>query len=193
MLTLGRAPETPDSTEEKACLFRHPPLACVLLTVTLKNSGTKPVVLDWSEGCGDNGLSFDMQISDGSWKPFPRDYDQLSICTRNTLGTKRLSPGDSYEEHVRLGQANLHLDSSYPPLLDEQPIHAPHRSYAGYEFLTTPGPRTVRARWSVNGCVATDKPRPGTRRNPFFAEEYCEPGTHAKRDALQSNELAVSH
>ena len=192
-LTLTQASEPSDSSPRKLCLADHPPLACVLLTITLKNSGSKPIVIDWSEGCGDNGLSFDMEISDGSWKPFPRDYYQLIVCTRNTFGIKRLSPGDSYEEHVRLGNANLGLDASYPPL-DDDSIQARHPSCAGYQFLTTPGPRIIRARWSIRGCLATYKPKPDTMRNPFSSSEYCAQGTVPKPGLLllESNELSLS-
>jgi hypothetical protein len=187
ILSQDKALEPSESTAHKTCLSNHPPLACALLTITVKNEGTE-TVLRWSMSCGDLGIGFDLKKSDGGWEPFTMGGD-LPICSRNMLEVRKLSPGDSYVQHIRLAD-RFYTGTAFPPP-DDGLIHPHHQ---GYEFLTAPGPHTIRARWYVDGCVASDKLTPGGVLEAFAARSLCVAGTEVKQQfiVLQSDGLTLS-
>ena len=83
ILSEDAPPEPSDSTELKNCVARHPPLACVLLTVTVKNEG-RETVLTWWSTCGEPDMDFDLQKSDrklGTISPAPIDYPDVTSVT----------------------------------------------------------------------------------------------------------------
>jgi hypothetical protein len=156
-----------------------------MLTITVKNEGPE-TVLRWTGSCGDTSLGFDLQRSDGNWESFP--VSELPVCGRNVLELQRLSPGESYVWHLRLADPALYLDTGP----DDGLIHP---NLQGYGFLTRPGPHTIRAHWYVNGCVASNKLKPGSSLgDPFAARSLCAQGTEPKQQfiVLQSNELRLS-
>jgi hypothetical protein len=187
LLSQAQTPEPSDSSALKTCLNNHPPLACVLLTITVENARTE-TILRWSMSCGAGGVGFDLKKFDGSWEPFANGGD-LPICTRNVLDVQRLSPGESYVQHIRLADP-FYTDTAFPPP-DEGLIHPRHQ---GYAFLTAPGPHIIRARWYVDGCVASEKLKAGGLLEPFTARSMCVPGTEVKQQfiVLRSNELNLS-
>lgn len=192
ILSQDATPEPSDSSELRTCLARHLPLACVLLTITIKNDGAETVLAWWST-CGDTGMAFDLQKSDGSWEPFPpaplSDRD-IPLCSRNFTYVQKASPGESHVEQIRLADVFLYLDTALPPL-DDGLIHPRH---PGSAFLMAAGPHTIRLRWHVVGCIASGKLKPGDVPNAFTAQSLCVAGTEVNPRfvALQSNELNLS-
>jgi hypothetical protein len=186
ILSQDQTLEPSESTALKTCRSNHPPLACALLTITVKNEGTE-TVLRWTMSCSDVGIGFDLKASDGSWEPFTMG-DDLPLSSRNILEVQKLSPGDSYVKHIRLAD-RFYTGTAFPPP-DDALIHPRHQ---GYEFLTAPGPHIIRARWYVDGCVASDKLKPGGVLEAFAARSLCVAGTEVKQQfiVLQSDELTL--
>jgi hypothetical protein len=135
---------------------RHPPLACALLTVAVKNEG-RETFLTWWSTCGEPGMDFDLQKSDSSWEPLPPapvdyrgDPRDLPACSRSFTYVEMLSPGKSHAEQIRLADPFLHLDTIDSPPPDDGFIH-PH--HPGVALLSAPGAHTIRVRFRVVGCV----------------------------------------
>lgn len=192
ILSHNAIPEPSDSRGLKTCLAKHLSLACVLLTVKIKNEGTETVLTSWST-CGDQGMAFDLQKSDGGWEPFPPvplNERDLPFCTRNFMYVQKLSHGESHVEQIRLADPFLYLDTAWPPLEDGL-IHATH---PGSAFLMAAGPHTIRVRWHVVGCAASDKLKPGEVLNALTGQAPCASGTemNPRFVVLQSNELNLS-
>ena len=195
ILSADSAPEPSDSGQLKNCVARHHPLACVLLTLTLKNEG-RETVLTWWSTCGEPGMDFDLQKSDGSWEPFPPapiDYrdshlSDIPICFRSFTYIQKLFPGESHVEQIRLADLFLHLDTTDLPPPDDGFIH-PH--HPGVAFLSTPGLHTIRVRLRVVGCVRSLKLSPSDPLNEFNARSQCAAGTDVdpRFAVLQSNEM----
>jgi hypothetical protein len=186
ILSQSQTSEPSDSGALKTCLADHPPLACVLLTITVENKG-RETVLRWTTSCGADA-SIDLKNSDGSWEA-PSNYSDLPICSRNVLNVQKLSPGESYVKHIRL--ADFYSTSTAFPPPDDEFLHPHHQ---GFEFLMAPGPHIIRARWSIDGCVASGKLEPGGVLEPFSARSLCVAGGEPKQlfIVLQSNELNLS-
>jgi hypothetical protein len=180
VLTQDQPPESSDSGGLKSCLVHHPPLACVMLTLVLKNEG-KETVLQWSSTCGGAGIGFDLRKPDGNWEPFPTD--EPSVCSANVLGVESLLPGKSSIVHLRL--ADLELDTAFPS--DDGPLH-PHK---GFALITGPGQYTIRANWSIRGCSTSDKLEGGAL-DPTTAVSICAHGTEQDFAHLRSKELSVT-
>jgi hypothetical protein len=185
ILSQSQTSEPSDSGALKTCLADHPPLACVLLTITVENKG-RETVLRWTTSCGADA-SFDLKKSDDSWAA--STYSDLPICSRNVLNVQRLSPGKSYVEHIRLADS-YYTSTAFPPP-DDKFLHPHHQ---GFEFLMAPGPHIIRARWYVDGCIASGKREPGDALEPFSARSLCVAGSEPKQlfIVLQSNELNLS-
>ena len=186
ILSASQTSEPSDSGGLKTCLTDHPQLACVLLTIAVENKG-KETILRWTSSCGADA-SFDLKKPDGDWEPFSKNYD-LPMCARNVLSVQRLSPGDRYVEQIRIADASP-TSTAFPPP-DDDFIYPRHD---GFDFLTAPGPHIIRARWYIDGCVASDKLKPGDILEPFSARSSCVSGTQPKHLSifLQSNELNLS-
>jgi hypothetical protein len=190
LLTLSRDPtfESEDSDARRDCLGHYPGAACVVLIISLKNEG-KETILSFSSSCGEQWrVWFDLLNADGSWQPFPKskDFRDLPVCTRNVAIARVLSPGESEVRHMRLADdPALRLDSAVRSGGERAPVNS------GYNFLVGPGPRTIRAHWAINACIASDKVKPGTDINPLGAGSLCSPGTKPEEHFvdLQSNQL----
>jgi hypothetical protein len=182
VLTQDQIPEPSDSSGFKSCLAHHPPLACVLLTLVLKNEG-KETVLHWSSTCGGAGIGFDLRKPDGNWEPFPTD--EPSACSATVLVVESLLPGKSSVVHFRL--ADLELDTAFPS--DDGTLH-PHK---GFALITGPGQYTIRANWSIWGCSTSEKLEGGALY-PTTAVSMCAHGTKPEQGfaLLRSNELSVT-
>jgi hypothetical protein len=198
ILSEDAPPEPSDSAQLKNCVARHHPLACVLLKLTVKNEGSETVLTWWST-CGEPGIDFDLQKSDGSWVPFPpapidyhdSDLSGLPICSRSFGYVQRLFPGESHVEQITLADLFLRLDTTDLPPPDDGFIH-PH--HPGVAFLSAPGPHTIRVRLRVVGCVRSRKLTPSDPPNEFNARSQCAAGTDVDQRfaVLQSNEMILS-
>ncbi len=185
VLRLVRNQDEPnDSDAKKACLAEHPPISCDLLTVTLKNEGTK-MILSWHTSC-DEGIDFDIVSEDGDWEQFPRGG--IMICSRNVLFVRKLLPGESYVRHLRLADPSLGLNTSAPPSDDDGFIHARGR---GYTLLKGHEPLTIRARWRANACIASDAIKPDSDLNPFAGGALCAGGKEPHSVVLTSEALQL--
>jgi hypothetical protein len=178
--------EPPDSPDLKACMAGHPPLACVMLTITIRNEGVD-TILTWTASCGNGGLGFELQESDGSWEPFPLSYADLPICSRNVLEVQKLAPGESRVLRIRLADSSLSLDTAFDP-----PDGRMHPHHPGRAFLVAPGRHTIRAVRNLAGCVASSRLKAGDALNSFDAQSLCVTGVLQQFLSLQSNELNVS-
>lgn len=197
ILSQDATPELSESSELKNCLARHPPLACVLLTVTVKNVG-REAFLTWWSTCGEPGMDFDLQKSDGRWEPFPPapvdyrgDPRDLLACFRSFTYVEMLSPGKSHAEQIRLADPFLHLDTIDSPPPDDGFIH-PH--HPGVALLSSPGAHTIRVRLRVVGCVRSGKLKPSDPLKAFSERSQCAAGTDVdlRFAVLQSNEINLS-
>src|SRR5260370_11818766 len=70
LLSQAQTPEPSDSSALKTCLNDHLPLACVLLTITVKNAGTQ-TILRWSMSCPRATPAFRLKKFDATWEPLP--------------------------------------------------------------------------------------------------------------------------
>jgi hypothetical protein len=108
---------------------------------------------------------------DGSWELFPglEDIHDFPVCSRNVAIVEILSPGDSQVRHLRLADPCLGLNTT---------VHrydgVPHRN-GGYNFLAGSGPHTIRANWTIVGCVASDKLKPYRNLSVITAHSFCVP------------------
>lgn len=150
-----------DSMDQKNCLDHYLRLACVLLTLTLKNTGTV-TILSFSTSC-DKRVWFDLMKSDGSWEPFPVSDNFLDrpVCSRNVLIVQILSPGDTEVWHIRLADLGMKLDA-----------------------LASSGSHTIRARSTISGCVVSDKAKPEKPLNPLTAHSMCVAGKIVQQFAI---------
>ena len=190
VLSQDQTPERPDSPALKSCLVNHPPLACAPLTLELKNEG-KETLLTWSSSCGDTSIGFDLMKPDGTWGPIPSP--PFLVCSSNVLTVRRVPPGKSYTLHVRLADPNLTLDTAFPkPGPGDGPLH--EHPEKGYVRISGPGPYTIRARWDINGCAASDKLKPESALNPFSVQSLCVNGSALKPHfaSLTSNEIPMA-
>jgi hypothetical protein len=183
ILTKEQTSELPDSSDLKACLVSYPPTACALLTLELKNRGKETILL-WSSTCGDPLIGFDLRRPDGSWEPFPTEP---WTCASTFVGVESLRPGKSFVLQLRLTDPVLELDTSASPPHDGV-VHASK----AYALIAGTGPYTIRARWDIWGCAASDKLN-GDNFNLFTAPSLCVNGTASKRDfaLVLSNELEL--
>ena len=189
VLTLSRVDSSAnsDSATLQVCLKNHPALACIPLRYTMKNEGKK-TILHWYSSCAGDEPGFEVRKDDGSWAQLVRNTGEVPLCSRNMLEVQALRPGQSVIGTVRLGDAALNLDTAFPP--DDGFIH----TNKGYLLLAGPGPRTIRARWALLGCVASDALKPGDTLNPFAPGAQCLDGTSPdplQPWLLQSNELRL--
>jgi hypothetical protein len=183
--------EPPNSDQLKNCLARNVPLACILLTFTVKNEGAQNLLIFWST-CGYGYIAFDLQKSDGTWELFalpPPETEDIPLCTRSFPYVQKLAPGESHVEQTWLANSFLHMDTALRPP-DDGRIH-PH--HPGSAFLTAPMPHKIRLHWNVTACVVSSKLKPGDIPDAFTAQSFCESSGGEKGQQfvvpLQSNEL----
>lgn len=198
--------EPPNSDQLKNCLARSVPLACILLTITVRNEGTE-TLLTFLSTCGYGYIAFDLQKPDGTWELFPfppleTEDLPLSLCTRSFPYVQKLAPGESHVEQTWLANSFLHMDTALPPPDDER-VH-PH--HPGSAFLMAPMPHKIRLHWNVTACVVSSKLKPGDFPDASFsgvqpaiqlanrtAQSFCESSGSEKGQTfmvpLQSNEL----
>jgi hypothetical protein len=169
-LSQDQTPEPPDSTDLKTCLATHPPAACALLILTFKNEG-KETILSRFGTCNDSSIGFTLLTEDGNWKPLPTE---LWTCVSDMLGEQSLPPGKSDVVHVRLAERSLQISSN------------------GYALLAGPGPFTIRASWTIWGCVESVDLKANSTPDPFTAK--CAEGTAMKQAfaVALSNELKLT-
>jgi len=183
-LTRDQTTESLETATPKNCLKDHPMRACIPLRYSLKNEG-KESIIRWYSSCMDDFRSFEVQKADGSWEELNREFP---ICTRNVLEVQTLAPGDSISGTFRLADSYLGLDTSFPP--DDGLLHMNR----GYLLLAGPGTRTIRVRWSLQACVASDKLQPGVAPEPFSASRFCVGGVPPDTSqpwVILSNELEL--
>jgi hypothetical protein len=168
-LSQDQTPEPPDSTDLKTCLATHPPAACALLTLTLKNEG-KETILSWYSTCDDRSIGFALLTQDGTWKPLPKE---MWVCGSTMLWAQSLPPGKSDVVHIRLAERSLQISSN------------------GYALLAGPGPFTIRASWTIRGCVASGDLKADS--TPDLSTAKCAQGTAMKQSfaAALSNKLTM--
>ena len=174
VLSQDQTPESQDSSALKTCQAHHPPPACVLLTLVLKNEG-RETILSWWSTCGVISIGFDLLKTDGKWEPFPIAH---WTCASTVAGVESLPPGKDYVVHLRLADQLPFLE------MDTSRVDA---------LLSGLGEYTIRARWEVWGCVASDKLKPGSSLELFTASSLCVDGTEPKQRfvVLQSNPLKL--
>jgi hypothetical protein len=174
----------------KTCVRTHPPLACMPLTLALRNEGTE-TVLRWTSTCSSD-YWFEIANDDGSWRRFPR---QLPLCARNMLYVQRITPGQSYELHFKLSDPTLLLDTQFP--IDQGSYRdAWITSTPGSTLLTGQRSPKIRVVYFVDGCVAAQKDIEkgiGQTMDPFDGESLCFGGKKPEQDfiRLESNELEL--
>ena len=190
LLTLSRdqLPGMADTTALKRCLDRNPPAACLLLTMVLKNEGQE-TVLTISTSCPAlQGVYFDLLNASNGWEQFPSSEDpqDLPSCARNVAIVQVLAPGESVVRHLRLADI-------FVLRLDAAVFRKGNLVYenTGHSFLVGPGPHTIRAHWTIQGCTASDKLKQGTDINFLTAPSLCVAGTVPEKQFvdLQSNQL----
>jgi hypothetical protein len=183
-------------------LANHPRLACVPLSLTIKNVGDE-TILRFFGSCNDMSIGFDLLMPDGNWELFPSSAGfvypgegdshivMIPICTRNIFMVEGFWPGESYVLHLRLADPDLWLDTAFPaPDPDDGLIHMHQEK--GYAILERSGPHTIRAHRYISGCAASAKLRPGSDPNPLAYQSLCVGGSASKlRFVLQSNELKL--
>lgn len=121
VLSRNETPEPPDSFALKTCLANHPALACVPLSLTIKNEGTE-TILRFFLSCSDRSIGFDLLMPDGNWEPFPSSIRStypgqgntftlmMPDCGRNIFMAEGFRPGESYVLHLRLTDPSLWLE-----------------------------------------------------------------------------------
>ncbi len=189
VIHLAKSPdEAVDSDAKKTCLADHPPASCELLTVTLKNEGSQ-AILSWHTTC-QVGIGFDVATADG-WKPFPSgtSVGEIPICARNVLFVRRLLPGQSYVQHLRLADPSLGLNTTAPPSDDDGALHVRGK---GYALLMGNEPLVIRARWHMNNvCLASDAVKSDSDLNPFAGRLLCARGMDPHPTILTSEALRL--
>jgi hypothetical protein len=173
VLTLSQdQPEPSDSTALKDCLVNHPPPACALLTLTLKNEG-KETILSWFGTCNDLRIGFALLAQDGNWKPLPTEL--WGVCVSDVLMMESLPPGKSDVVHLRLADRSLQISSN------------------GYALLTGPGPLAIRSSWTIWGCIASGNLKADSTPDPVAARGLCVQGTAPKQAIVValSNKLTM--
>ena len=189
VLSRNETPEPPDSFALKTCLANHPALACVPLSLTIKNEGTE-TILRFFLSCSDRSIGFDLLMPDGNWEPFPSSIGS-TYPGRNIFMAEGFRPGESYVLHLRLTDPSLWLDTAFPSRDPDGGL--PHkRQEKGYALLEGLGSHTIRAHRYIEGCTASAKLRPGSDLNPLAYKSLCVGGSASKlRFVLQSNELSL--
>lgn len=174
----------------KSCVRTHPPLACMPMTLALRNEGTE-TVLRWASTCSSD-YWVEIANDDGSWQRFPQ---QLPLCARNILFVQRILPGQNIELHFKLSDPTLLLDTEFPnaqgSYRDSWITPTP-----GFTLLTGQRSPTIRVVWIIDGCVAAQKDLEkglGQTMNPFDGESLCLGGKKPEQNfiRLQSNELEL--
>lgn len=100
LLSQNPTPERPDSRELETCLSKHVPLACTLISITVKNE-SEHTLLTWWETCGRGNMDFDLQRPDGAWESFPSSVSDVSddpsvlVCTMSGSRAQKLAPTTS--------------------------------------------------------------------------------------------------
>lgn len=188
-LSLTQDPaEPPDSSALRTCLATHPPLACVPLTITLRNDGPDRLLI-WESSCTDMEPQIEIQQEDATWVPFPQCQSPtcIRICNRNVLSVQALAHGESRVRHWRLSDSSL--DVMYAPP-DNELIYPQCK---GCEWLDAPGPHLIRARLFVRVCLAAKKLKLGDTLAPFDPRSICEAGEEPTTGQVLSNILLLNH
>lgn len=182
------AAEPPDSQELRSCLATHPSLACVPLTLILKNDNPQTVVTWGLVSCVDLEPRIDFQQADGTWVAFPYSPDYLPFRTCNIIGKVEIFPhGDSRVLKFRLASPSLGLDATYQ--LGDQEFVA--RRCFGCEWLDARAPHLIRAQVGFSACVAARKLKPTDTFNSFDQRSICVSGKESTPTLLVSNELPL--
>jgi hypothetical protein len=181
-VTSHATPEAPDSDDLKACLANHPPLACLPISLTIQNQG-KDTILSWSSSCGHRYIGFEALTADGAWEAIPKG--DVLVCSQNILALQIIAPGESAVLRFRLADAWLELDTTLPP--EDEQLH----SNRGFVLLDSTSPHTIRAKWNIHGCIASDKLNPGSHPEAAHAFRLCETQSSPQFAALQSNALKL--
>jgi hypothetical protein len=191
ILSGDETPEAPDSFALKTCLANHPRLACVPLSLTIKNAGDE-TILRFFGSCNDMSIGFDLLMPDGHWGPFPSFTGfVLPLCTRSISMVEGFWPGESYVLHLRLADPDLWLDTEFPaPDPDDGLIHMHQEK--GFAILERSGLHTIRAHRHINGCVAFHELKPGNDLHALAWRSLCVGGKEPKLSfVLQSNGLTL--
>ena len=182
VLTLVRENEPSDSPAVKTCLANHPPLACMLLTVTLRNEGKEDFLSEGSTCYPDSFIFiFDLKEPDGGWKQFPARGDHW-VCEATVAFARLAFHGKSYTWHFRLAES-AH-DTAFL-------ARAPRARGGSGPSVDVPftGPVAIHARYGV-GCVAAVYM--GEEERVFPLSDYACVGDPAEKIEVQSNELELT-
>ena len=202
ILSRDETPEPPASFALKTCLANHPKLACVPLSLTIKNVGDE-IILRFFGSCSDTSIGFDLLVPDGNWEPFPSSTGfvypgeggthivMMPMCGRNIFMVEGFWPGESYVLHLRLADQNLWLDTAFPaPDPDDGLIHMHQEK--GYAILERSGPHTIRAHRYISGCFGSHGLKPSNDLNALAWRSLCVGGKEPKLSfVLQSNQLTL--
>jgi hypothetical protein len=202
ILSRDETPEAPDSFALKTCFANHPRLACVPLSLTIKNVGDE-TILRFFGSCNDMSIGFDLLMPDGNWEPFPSSAGfvypgegdthivMLPVCTRNISMVEGFWPGESYVLHLRLADPDLWLDTAFPaPDPDDGLIHM--HPEKGYAIIERSSPHTIRAHRYISGCAAFHGLKPGNDLHALSWRSLCVGGKEPKLSfVLQSNGLTL--
>jgi hypothetical protein len=198
LFTRDKTTEPPESVALRTCLADHPRLACIPLTLTIKNEGGETVLRSYLS-CSDRSIGIDLLMPNGNWQPFPGNEGFVypgpgtaftlmePVCGANGLVLEGYRPGESRVFHMRLADPSLWLDTAFPA--PPVPGHPPNHE-KGYAILTGPSPVVIRARMSIAGCIASNQLK---RDDVLDLRSLCTKGSEVKERfvALQSNELQL--